>query len=170
MKRTKRHVNLISVDEAEARTIERGTKFRATIKPLAMASGGSLIGANHYEVPPGSTAFPHHYHCAVEESIFVLEGAGTMRIGEERVDVKLGDYISFPPGPDHAHQLINTGNTPLRYLCISSKTTTDVVGYPDSKKIAAMGSPSLKFFDPPWVRAVFYKDSQVDYYEGEDDT
>ncbi len=167
-KQKRRHLNVISIEEATERTVEKGSKFRAAIRPLAASSGGALIGANHFEVPPKCTAFPHHFHCAIEESIFILEGEGTMRIGEQRVAVKSGDYITFPPGPQYAHQLVNTGDKPIRYLCISSKSTTDVVGYPDSKKIGVSGSPSLNFFDKPWVRAIFREENQVDYYEGEE--
>jgi uncharacterized cupin superfamily protein len=164
----RRHANVIAVDEAPSRTIEKGTKLGATMRPLAASTGGALIGCNHVEVPPGRAAFPHHYHCAIEEALFVLEGKGTLRIGDDRVEVKAGDYITFPPGPTTAHQLRNTGDTPLRYLALSSKSTTDVVGYPDSNKIAAMGSPSLHFFDKPWIRAVFMADATVDYYAGEE--
>ena len=165
---TRRHPNVISAAEAKARTMEKGTKIGATITPLAAASGGTLLGCNQVEVPPGKRAFPLHFHCAIEESIYVLEGTGTLRIGEERVEVGAGDYVTFPPGPDTAHQLINTGEAPLRYLCMSSKATTDVVGYPDSKKIMAAGGPSLSFFDPPWVRSVFKEGTEVDYFEGEE--
>lgn len=42
----------------------------------------------------------------------------------------------MPPGPAFAHQLVNTGKTVLRYLCISANMTPDVCFYPDSGKVA----------------------------------
>lgn len=37
-------------------------------------------------------------------------------------------------GPDYAHQLFNTGTTPLKYLAISSLADLDVQQFPDSGK------------------------------------
>ena len=126
------------------------------------------LGCNWFEVPPGCTSFPMHYHCAIEEAVFVLQGRGTLRLGDQEVEVRGGDWITLLAGPDGAHQLLNTGDAPLTYLCFSNKVRADVVGYPDSNKIAAMASPSNDFFAPPWVRAVFRADSTVGYFEGED--
>jgi uncharacterized cupin superfamily protein len=67
-------------------------------------------------------------------------------------------------GPAHTHQLLNTGNGPLRYLCFSTMQPTEVVGYPDSKKIGAM---SYTPAGEPQVRIMVRQDSGVDYYDGE---
>jgi uncharacterized cupin superfamily protein len=134
---------------------------------LGVPAGAKAVGCNHFEVPPGRSAFPRHYHCAIEESLFILEGEGTLRIGEETVSVRAGDFVALPAGPGHAHRLDNTSDAPLRYLCISSKAVADVVGYPDSDKILAVANPSPNFFDPPWVRAVFKADQTVGYFDGE---
>ena len=97
----------------------------------------------------------------------MLDGKGSLRIGDKTLDIAAGDYITFPAGPDSAHRIDNTGDGPLRYLCMSSRAVADVVGYPDSDKIAAMANPNSNFFDAPWVRAIFKAESQVGYYEGE---
>lgn len=164
----RRHPCVINLSEATARSSEKGTRFGFTNKILGQATGATGIGASWYEVPPGRTAFPLHFHCAAEEAIFILEGEGTLRIGTETVAVRTGDYITFPVGPDHAHQLINTGAAPLRYLCLSTLPQADVVGYPDSKKVGARGvPPGWKFPGPAWVRVICRADSMLDYYDGE---
>src|SRR2546427_13010010 len=71
-----------------------------------------------------------------------LEGEGSARIGDATVRLRAGDYVTFPTGPESAHILTNTGAGPLRYLCFSTLPTTEVVGYPDSKKIGAMAAAS----------------------------
>ena len=162
----RRHPNVVNIADLEPRAVSKGQRFGFTSKRLGHACGARGIGASWFEVPPGRTAFPYHYHCANEEAVYVLEGKGTLRVGKDTIEVGPGDWITFPVGPDHAHQLTNTGTSPLRYLCMSTMSTTEVVGYPDSKKIAAMavesaGSPA------PWVRAIHMADAQVDYYEGE---
>ena len=164
----RRHPNVINLDEIDARSTEKGTKFGASFKQLGSSTGASAVGCNWFEVAPGRSAFPFHYHCAIEEAIFVISGRGTLRIGEESVLLRPGDYVTFSAGPDNAHRLDNTGSTPLQYLCMSSRAVADVVGYPDSGKIAAVANPRANFFDQPWVRGIYRAEETVDYYEGED--
>lgn len=163
----KKHPNITHLNEVESRTVEKG-KFAFTGKRLAHPSGAKSLGLGWFEVPSGKTAFPHHYHCANEEGIYILEGHGEARIGTETVKVEANEYIAYPPGPEHAHSLKNTGSTPLRYICISTMVTTEIVGYPDSKKFAGVGN-----MDPATgamgakVRFIIKEQPSVDYYDGE---
>jgi uncharacterized cupin superfamily protein len=163
-----RHPNVIHLDDVPAMSREKGSKFGFSAKQLGEPTGAEQIGCNWFEVPPGRTAFPCHYHCAMEETVFILEGEGTARIGKDEVPVRAGHYLSYPVGPDHAHQLINTGSGPLRYLCFSTKATAEVVGYPDSNKVGAMGARRGAPFGDRWVGSWFPADAGVDYYEGEE--
>jgi uncharacterized cupin superfamily protein len=73
-----------------------------------------------------------------------------------------GDYIALlASGP--AHQLVNTGSVPLVYLAISTLISPEVVEYPDSGKVGAM----VGKWKAPLLRAIFKKDQQVDYFDGE---
>ncbi len=165
---TKKHTNVTHISEVEPRVADKG-KFAFTGKRLGPTSGAKALGCSWYEVPPGKTAFPNHYHCANEEGVFILEGTGEARIGKDKVNVEPGDYIAYPPGPEYSHSLKNTGKGPLRYLCLSTMITTEIVGYPDSKKLAGAG-----LFDPATgimgakVRFIIKEQPSVDYYEGED--
>lgn len=164
----RRHKNVVNVAEVEAAPMANG-RFTHTDRRLAMAAGAKQLGCSHYEVPPGKTAFPCHFHCANEEAIFILEGEGTARIGPDKVAVKAGDFIAMPTGPEHAHQLLNTGTATLKYLAFSTMHTTEVVGYPDSKKLAARAAGSVaEAFAKPWVRHIWKEAPPVDYFEGED--
>lgn len=167
---SRRHPQVVNIDEVESRTLEQGTKFGATLRTLGLMTSAQAIGCTLYEVPEGRAAFPFHYHCANEESLFVLEGEGTLRIGKETVGVRAGDYVTFPIGPDFAHQLRNTGTGILRYLCFSTRSTAEVVGYPDSKKVGAAGAPSVaaSMRGEHWVRIIAFDSAGVGYYEGED--
>jgi len=164
----RRHPNVVNRDELEPRNVSKGTKFGAAIYGLARAADSERLGCNLFEVPAGRSAFPCHYHCGVEEAIYIIGGQGNLRLGAERVDVREGDFIAMPVGPDHAHRLDNTGSEPLRYLCFSTRATADVVGYPDSNKIAAAGSGSNDFFAKPWIRGIYPEESQLEYYDGEE--
>jgi len=164
----KKHRNVTNISEVEPRVVSKGTRFGFTGKRLATASGAVSLGCGYFEVEPGKTAFPNHYHCANEEGIYIIEGQGEARIGKDTVTVGPGDYIACPVGPDYSHSLKNTGKEILKYLCISTMITTEVVGYPDSKKLAAVG-----LVDPVTgpmgakVRFIIKEQPSVDYYEGE---
>lgn len=62
--------------------------------------------------PHGNT--PHHTHW-FEHQNYVIEGEGTVTIGDETFAIKPGDVI-FVPG-DVQHQYRNTGAAPLKFLC-----------------------------------------------------
>ncbi len=159
--------HVANVAEVEPTRVEAEPRFCADRRSLSRAAGGRHIGASHYRVPPGKTAWPAHFHAANEEAIFVLHGQGTLRLGDERISVRTGDWIALPAEP-RAHQLINDGTEDLVYLCVSTQTPTDVCVYPDSNKIgvfggAAPGGDAQRRF----VSGYFRAGSTVPYYDGE---
>lgn len=132
---------------------------------------GSLLGLKHLgigysEVPPGKSGCPFHNHHVEDELFIILEGEGTYRIGKERHAVRAGHILGAPAGgPDTAHQLINTGSGPLRYVVVSTKALTEICEYPDSGKFLA------KTLDPEtgqyrFNQMVSEADS-IDYWQGE---
>lgn len=165
---TRRHPNVVNVDECEAMERPKG-RFGAKAKRLGAPAGAKAIGFNWMELQPGKTSFPYHWHAGVEEGLYVLAGTGELRIGKDKVQVRAGDYVAFPRGPDHAHALTNTGSAPLQYLSFSDQNTADILGYPDSNKLAfgAMADPS-KWPKGMWVQKLIRDQQSVDYYDGED--
>jgi uncharacterized cupin superfamily protein len=172
MTSSRRHPHVVNVEEVTPREENRGD-FVYRARRLGTEAGARALGCSYFELPAGKTAFPFHFHSAIEEAIFVLEGQGTLRIGKDTVDVRAGDYVALPPGPDAPHALTSAGTGPLRYLCLSAPAnpvTMDIVAYPDSKKVAfASGiDPAKGLRGGAWLMKLI-KDDQpsVDYYEGE---
>ena len=157
-----RHPRVVNLDEMEWNERAHGERFAMQFKRIGSQAGSKQLGCGLYRVAPGKTAFPAHRHHANDEAVFILEGEGTLRLGDERIPVRKGDYIAFPAG-DAAHQLVNTSAGPLEYLCFPTMIGTEIVEYPDSDKVAAMVWTSAQ----PALRAIFKKSSTVDYYEGE---
>jgi uncharacterized cupin superfamily protein len=148
-----------------------GEKFGYRRKQLGSAAGGQKVGCSLYEVPPGRTAFPRHYHLANEEAIYVLEGSATLRIGREvqAVEVSQGDYVALPVGADGAHQLVNSSGAALRYLCFSTMVEPDVMVYPDSGKVGVFGGSAPGGPKEERTYAKFLReDAEVGYYDDED--
>lgn len=142
-----------------------GTKGRFDVKRARAAPlmGLSKLGCTLHEVAPGAAAYPHHSHRANEELLVVLSGRGELRYGSARHAVKEGDLVGCPTGgPETAHQLINSGSEPLRYLAISTMIDPDICEYPDSGKVGAYAGGG----DDEFVHLSNYK-SAIDYWEGE---
>src|SRR5579862_3703358 len=155
--------NIVNISKLEWQTDEHGD-FSFQDKCLAAAAGGEKIGASLYKLMPGKKCFPYNYHYANEEAVFVLEGSGTLRMNNNMVPISQGDYIAFPVGPDYAHQIINTSENPLIFLCVSTMNHPDVVEYPDSNKVGvtagvAPGGQTERIL----LRARFRKQDAVDY-------
>ena len=125
--------------------------------------GLSKLGINVTQVAPGRTAYPFHSHRANDELFYILSGQGELRLGSARHGVKAGDIVGCPlGGPESAHQLINTGSEPLRYLSMSSNHGPEVCEYPDSDKIgvwAGEGEGALMHLTR--------RGAKVDYWDGE---
>jgi len=165
MEQNRRHPNVVNREDVPVMPMQKG-KHQMQLRRLGGAAGGNMLGANLTEVAPGGVSFPFHYHCATEEALYVISGTGTARIDDARVAVKPGDYIAFPVGPEHAHQMINDGKEPLVYLTLSASVQkVDVVGYPDSKKLAATAGT----FEKPIHRWISRQGESLDYWEGEPD-
>lgn len=93
---SRRHAHVVNIDELEWQPGSEGERFASARKRLAAAAGGAQIGCTLFEVPPGKRAFPFHSHSSNEESIYILEGEATLRLGADQVKVRGGDYITMP--------------------------------------------------------------------------
>lgn len=112
-----------------------------------------------YELPPGKSAYPYHFHLKNEETFFILRGEGLLRTRDGERAVRPGDLLFFPAGEDGAHKLTNTSDTEmLVYLDFDIVHDLDVAMYPDSGKIGIWGMETNK---------IYRIGDDVDYYEGE---
>ena len=161
----RRHPNVINRDELEPMEMRQG-KFHVSGWRFGQPAGNQQLGGQLLELQPGERAFPFHYHCANEEAIYVISGTGTIRLGDQRIAVRAGDWIAHPIGPEHAHQMINDSDGPLVYLAISTQLKCEVVGYPDSKKVAMNAGPS---WNAPWIRGIHRQGESLGYYDDEPD-
>jgi uncharacterized cupin superfamily protein len=164
-----RRPNVTNEDELRWVEHSHGEKFGYKRKSLSSAAGGEKLGCSLYEVEPGRRAWPYHYHGANEEAIYLLEGSGSLRVDGEEVSISGGDYAAFPASAEGAHQLVNTSDKTLRYLCFSTMAQPDAMVYPDSGKVgvfvgAAPGGPKEK----RTLSGFFRAEDGVNYYEGEE--
>lgn len=160
--------HLIHESELPWTDLTHGRRVALRRKQLGAAAKGHQLGCSLIELLPGKQSWPRHYHLANEEAIYVLAGQGSLRLGEETLPLKAGDYVALPAGPGTAHQLFNEGPEPLRYLAFSTMQAPDIVMYPDSKKVgvfggAAPGGDKAARF----LHAYLPLAAEVDYWDGE---
>jgi uncharacterized cupin superfamily protein len=126
----------------------------------------TTLGAVYIEVPPGKSSCPFHVHHAEDEMFVILEGKGSYRFGEASYDVAAGDVLGAPRGgPEYAHKLVNTGDSTLRYLAISSRARIEVCEYPDSGKFGVFSRDEHD--GETRFRYLGRAENSIDYWDGE---
>jgi uncharacterized cupin superfamily protein len=119
---------------------QEGYNFKR--KELSNAVDAEMLGCSLYELPPGERSWPYHYHTANEEAMFVLDGTGTLRLGDDELQLSSGDFVTIPADEDGGHQVVNDSDEPLRYVMVSTMNEPDVTVYPEMGKFGVFaGSP-----------------------------
>lgn len=151
-------------NEIELENFVRPPLYESLGGSLTKGTAASKLGASVDTLPPGKRGCPFHLHHAQEEMFIVLNGSGTLRIGDEQRPIKEGDVICIPPGKTWPHQIINTSDRPLRYISISTMESPEICEYPDADKFLARArTDGCEDF-----RRVDFRGAGVDYWEGEE--
>ena len=87
---------------------------------ISEQGGAPNFAMRQFEVEPGGHT-PRHSH-PYEHEVFVLEGEGEVFEGETPHAIKQGDVILVTP--DEVHQFRNTGQQPLKFLCLVPNDAT----------------------------------------------
>ena len=138
---------------------KQGERFGSRFRHLTKAAVGSeyRVGVSIEELPPGKQSCPFHWHVKEEEHILALEGRATLRLGDERIELKAGDYVCFPARQSAGHCLVNESDAPFRFVMIGERKPDEVCVYPDSNKVLVRSLGQL--LDRAAVK---------DYWDGED--
>ncbi len=87
---------------------------------LSESDGTPNFAMRQFEVAPGGYT-PRHSH-PYEHEVYVLEGQGEVYEGDEAHDIRSGDVVLVTP--DEVHQFKNTGDGPLKFLCLIPNDAT----------------------------------------------
>jgi uncharacterized cupin superfamily protein len=134
--------------------------YRAGMARVGQQAGGQELAVKLFEIPPGQSVCPYHYEY-VEEWLVVLDGGVVVRVPDGEQELRRGDLVRYPSGPDGAHKVSNAGAETARVLMFSSAREPAVAIYPDSDKIGVWpGNPD----DNVMLRRA---DGRRDYWDGE---
>jgi uncharacterized cupin superfamily protein len=144
------------VNAADVPAEERhGATVGRTVRNLGRAAGSVRTGIRLYRAFPGQLAVPPHCHSAEEELFVVLEGDGTLLLGDDEHPVRLGHVVSRPAGTGVAHAF-RGGENGLAFLAYGTREPNDIAYYPRSGKVFLRGI------------GVMGRIEALDYWDGED--
>ncbi len=147
-----------NVDEVKLEPMERPPLYSTLSGGVTTGTAAKKLGAGYDVLAPGKQSCPYHYHLAQEEMFVILEGSGTLRVADQRLPIRAGDVITIPPGPEYPHHIINTGDTAMRYLSISTQERPELCYYPDSDKLGAFAKDHA---------LIGRRGTVIDYWDGE---
>lgn len=81
---------------------------------ITKSDGAKNFAMRFFEIAPGGYS-PWHNH-EWEHEMFILEGEGVAVKADGEIPFKPGDAFFIEPGEQHNFK--NTGNKPLRFLCL----------------------------------------------------
>jgi uncharacterized cupin superfamily protein len=155
---------VMNLGDVEFDDIEDNGYYTSKRGSISDRIGARQLGYNLTVLPPGKAQCPFHSHHGEEEMFLILEGEGELRFGDQRYPIRQHDVIACPTGgPQVAHQIINTGTTPMRYLALSNVVEIETCEYPDSNKIMVAAGPR----GHRGLRKMFRAENTVDYYDRE---
>jgi len=102
-------------------------------KSLGDLTGLTGFGFHIIEVAPGDETTEYHVHHFEDECVYVLAGTATAETGDEKVQIKTGDFIGYRKG-GLAHTIVNTGTEALRMIVVGQRLAHDVGDYPRKGK------------------------------------
>ena len=158
---------VVNLDELEYREFGHGEGFQAKHASVASRIGATKLGYGVVSLEPGKKAWPYHAHFNNEEMFFVLEGEGTLRHGDQEFPIRAGDFIASPADPTLPHQIVNTSDGQLRYVCVSTQEQPEICLYPDSGKYGAYAGSFMDRDSPRSFFSMGRKENTLDYWDGE---
>jgi uncharacterized cupin superfamily protein len=133
-----RRSSINNIDEVAPVTRGNGGGSAFTVRDLGTAGGSVETGMKHFAIEPGLLGPPPHCHSAEEELFLILEGTGTLWLGEERIPVRPGHLIARPAGTTVAHAF-EAGPDGLQLLAYGTRDPRDIAYFPRSNKVAIRG-------------------------------
>jgi uncharacterized cupin superfamily protein len=139
--------------------------YRSRGAELGRRAEAERIGASLYELEPGNSICPYHWHAANEELCVVIAGVPMLRTPDGERELAPGEVVAFPAGEAGAHKIAGSGDGPARILMVSEMNGPEIAVQPDSRKVLARQEPPGT--PATGLRALFRLGDAVDYWEGE---
>ena len=123
-------------------------------------NGGNQCAVIFYDIAPGKSSFPFHYHNSSEEIFYIISGQGVVETNDGDIPISAGSVIICPVGEGGAHRITNkSASETLTYIDIDTVPKTDMCLYPKTGKIG--------IFTNDGFAKIYKTNNDVKYYEHE---
>ena len=126
-----RPANVVALEEAE-------TVLDGAVRLLGKSGGSVRTGLGHNTLAPGARVAPPHCHSAEEEIFVILDGSGTLHLGDEQHPVRAGHAISRRPGTGVPHSFV-AGDEGMTFLSYGTREPNDIAYYPETGEVRLRG-------------------------------
>lgn len=155
----KNRILITNAEKLESEHQNDNGKYEYYRKPVLSGESGDKCNVSIYEIPPGKSAWPYHYHYQSEEVFYIISGKGILRTPDGEVEITAGDILAFPPGEKGAHKITNTSdNEKLVYIDFDTYHAVDLSFMPDSDKTLIYGKG---------LRKIVKNGTDAGFYDGE---
>jgi uncharacterized cupin superfamily protein len=76
----------------------------------------------------------------------VVDGTAAARTPDGEHELRRGDLVRYPAGPEGAHQIANRGDTTARVLLFSKSAAPAVSVYPDADTIGVWPDDETEYY------------------------
>jgi uncharacterized cupin superfamily protein len=129
---------VVHVEDAESESWAAGSDMAATTTFLGRTAGSVAAGLNVDVVAEGMLNTAPHCHSAEEEIFLVLDGEGTLLLGDDEHPVRGGHVLARPPGSRFTYAF-RGGRPGLTVLLYGTREPNDITYYPRSGIVALSG-------------------------------
>ena len=126
--------NIVSVEDAEVISLAKDDTA-LDIRYIAREAGARRTGMRHYTIAPGKLDGEPHCHGAEEEFFLVLEGDGSVLLGDDEIPLRPGSFVGRLPGNGVAHAI----RGPLTLLTYGTNDPNEICYHPRSKLLKFWG-------------------------------
>src|SRR5262249_33054802 len=111
---------------------------------IAGALGSVETAMYLYDVEPGES-LPYHYEY-VDEWLLVVDGIVAVRTPEGDLELRRGDLVRYPAGPEGTHQVMTRGDAPAGVLLFSKAAFPAISVYPDTDTIGVWPDDDTEYY------------------------
>jgi mannose-6-phosphate isomerase-like protein (cupin superfamily) len=111
---------VVDMDDVEA--------MRGAFRKMRIALGAKAFGVNHISLPPGISGPEHDEEDTNHEEVyFVLDGAGSLQIGDQSVEMVPGRWVRVDAS---ATRQMSAGDEGLTFIAIGAPSQAEWTGRP----------------------------------------
>ncbi len=116
-------MKITHVDNVDQKTVELPGASGCRVRwVLGKDEGAPNFAMRQFEVDPDGFT-PRHFH-PYEHEVYVIDGTGVVYEGDVQHPIGPGDVVFVQP--DEVHQFRNTGDKPLKFLCLIPNSAADL--------------------------------------------